>query len=182
MDTDKQIKKRFVTGFMTATEKISMGICENPRQRSFLKNGFTLIELTIVIFLMLLILAIVAVNFASTLSSNKLNTTAREISSALRNAKASTYFKGETQTVEFDLEERKYGLTGRGSKELPEGMKIQVVDPLLGEIDKGKWQVVFSPEGSVSGGTIILSSGDRTVHLKVDPIVGSVKIAEGQKP
>ena len=142
--------------------------------------GFTLIELTIVIFLMLLMLAIVSINFASRLSSNKLHTTAREISSALRNARALTYLKGEQQTVEFDLEAKRYGLVGQGGKELPEDMTITITDPIQGELNKGKWQAIFFPEGGISGGTIILSTKKAEVRLKVDPIVGSVVIGSDQ--
>ena len=145
------------------------------------KHGFTLIELTIVIFLMLLMLGVVSVNFASKLSSNKLHATAREISAALRQARSLTYLKGEQQIVEFDIETRRYGLTGTAGKELPEDIKLMVIDPVQGETTRGKWQAIFFPEGGVSGGTIVLSSRKAEVRLKVDPIVGSVVIKEDQQ-
>lgn len=149
-------------------------------QKSEGDGGFTLIELSIVILIMLVILGIVAINFASQMSYNKLHSTAREISAMMRNAKALTY-KGDRQTVEFNIDEQSYGLVGKGSKKIPEEMHLRVADPVSGEIDKGTWQVVFSPEGTASGGVIILSSPKGTVHLKIDPIVGSVKIGDGQK-
>ena len=55
-----------------------------------------------------------------------------------------------------------------------------VTDPVQGELNKGKWQAVFFPEGGVSGGTIILTSKKAEVRLKIDPIVGSVVIGDDQ--
>lgn len=154
--------------------------CHPEHVEGSAKHGFTLIELTIVIFLMLLMLAIVSINFASRLSSNKLHAAAREISATLRHAKALTYLKGEQQAIEFDIEARQYGLAGQGGRQLPEDVTIMVTDPVQGELNRGKWQAVFFPEGGVSGGTVILTSKKAEVRLKIDPIVGSVVIGDDQ--
>jgi hypothetical protein len=49
-----------------------------------------------------------------------------------------------------------------------------VIDPFSGEIIRGKYPIVFNATGGMSGGTILLSSGKKTVRIELDPITGAV--------
>jgi general secretion pathway protein H len=140
------------------------------------KNGFTLLELIIVLFLIALILGLSTILFVNILPSSRLNATAREISATIRHAKHLALINGETQTVTINLDSGSYGIEGIIHKNIPSGITIKVIDSLLGEIRNGEYPIIFSATGGMEGGTIVLSSNKKTIKLELDPVVGSVVI------
>ncbi len=139
-------------------------------------NGFTLLELILVLFLTTLILGISTVFFANTLSSNKLNATAREMAATIRYAKYLAITKGESQTLLIDLDSKNYKIIGQSYKNIPPDIYIEVKDPLSGELVHGKHPIAFYGTGGIEGGTIMLSTGKKSVSIELDPVVGSVII------
>lgn len=139
-------------------------------------EGFTLLELIIVLFLSAIILSIAGVFFSKTLSSSKLNAAAREISATIREAKSLALTGGEKQTVTINIDSREYGIAGRGSKSLPGDVQVMAVDPFDGEIRNGEYDITFQPYGGVVGGTVVLWNSKRTVSIQLDPVVGSTII------
>ena len=71
---------------------------------------------------------------------------------------------------------KKYGIEGLGSKDIPSDTQIKIIDPILGEIQDGKYQIVLHAIGGIEGGTIVLWSNKRTAKIHMDPIVGTVVI------
>lgn len=142
------------------------------------RAGFTLLEVTLVLFLICLILGLSTVFFANTLPSNRLNATAREISATIRYARTLARVNGEKHTLTIDLDSKLYGIEGRGSKNIPDDINIKIIDPLLGEVHNGKYSITFYETGAIEGGTIVLSTKKKTVNIEVDPIVGSVVVKQ----
>jgi prepilin-type N-terminal cleavage/methylation domain-containing protein len=139
-------------------------------------TGFTLLEVIIVVFLMVLVLGLATVFFARTLSSSKLNATAREMSATIRSAKSFAEIHGEKQIISIDLDSKSYGIEGKKSKRIPSSVAVKVLDPLTGEIANGKYQIILNAFGGIEGGTIVLSQDKRSVSIAPDPVVGSVMI------
>jgi len=140
------------------------------------KNGFTLLEIIIVLFLVTLILGLSTVFFAGYLPSAKVDATGREISGMIRHARPLARMNMESRTVMIDLDNRTYGIEGLGTKSFPPDALIRVIDPFSGEIIRGKYPIVFNPTGGMSGGTIILSWGKKVIRIETDPITGAVLI------
>jgi len=140
------------------------------------RDGFTLLELIIVLFLTTLILGISTVFFANTLPSSRFNATAREMAATIRYAKHLASIKGENQTLTIDLDSRTYGIEGHAHKNIPSHINLEVIDPLIGEILKGKYQIAFNVSGGIEGGTIVLYTDKKSVSIQLDPVVGSVVI------
>jgi len=138
--------------------------------------GFVFLELIIVLFLISLILGLSTVFFSNILPSNRFNATIREISATIRHARALSQIYGETKIVTIDLDLKRYGMEGRGAKEIPTDINIKVIDPLSGEIHNGKYQFVLYPTGGIEGGTIVIWNSKRTVSIQPDPVVGAVVI------
>lgn len=139
-------------------------------------NGFILLELIIVLFLITLILGLSTVFFVHILPSNKFNATVRNISSTIRHARSLAQIYGEEQTITINLDSKKYELEGHGVKEIPSDVHIKIIDPLSGEIHEGKYQLVLYPTGGIEGGTIVLWNSKKTVSIQMDPVVGLVVI------
>lgn len=140
------------------------------------KGGFTLLELLIVLSLIVIILAISAAFFANTLPSSRFNATVREMSAAIRQAGSLARMNGGMQTITIDLDANLYLLEGRGSKGIPGDIRVKFIDPVSGEISKGRHSIVFYPGGGLEGGTIVLSTAKKTASIMMDPVVGSVVI------
>ncbi len=136
-------------------------------------KGFTLLELIIVMFLMGLMLSLAAVLFSSTLPSSKFSATTREVAATIRHARTLAQLRGEDQKVTVDLDARKYGIDSATPREIPPGIYIKIIDPLLGDVDTGKYQFNFPSIGGVEGGTIVLWNAKKTARIEIDPIVGS---------
>jgi prepilin-type N-terminal cleavage/methylation domain-containing protein len=143
------------------------------------ENGFTLLEIIIVLSLVTLVLGLSTVFFAGYLPSARLDAAGREISGMIRHARSLARMNMARQTVMIDLDGRTYGIEGRAIRALPPDVVIRVIDPLSGEIQQGKYALVFNQTGGMAGGTILLSRGKKTVMLRMDPITGAATLRGG---
>ena len=139
-------------------------------------QGFTLLEVIIVMVLITLVLGISTVFFANTLTSSTFNTTVKDISSSLRYTRTLAQIQGERKTFTIDLDARTFTIEGKGTREIPAHMNIKIIDPLHGEITEGQYQFIANAMGGVQGGTIVLWDERKTVSIQPDPIVGSVVV------
>ncbi len=139
-------------------------------------GGFTLLELIIVLFLSTLILSLSAVFLANTLPSARLDAAARDISATIRHARAVAQIDGESKAVTIDLDSRRFGVEGGGTKEIPSGVYIKVADPFYGDVVNGQYTVVAYNTGAVSSCTVVLWNKKRTLSIQTDPVVGAVVI------
>ena len=135
--------------------------------------GFTLLELLIVLALVTLVVGISTVFLVNTLPASKLNATARDISSTIRNARILAQINNEQQVMTIDLDSNRYGIEGRGDRNIPPGMHIKVMDPFLGEVRNGTYQMRFHAFGT-GGATVVVWNDKRSVSIQVDPITGPV--------
>lgn len=136
--------------------------------------GFTLLELIVVLFLISLIAGMSVVVFTGTLSSGKLDATARSLVAAMKHARGQSSMSGEPRAVFIDLDAGSYGIEGTGGRLFPSGISVAVYD-LLGETQtSGKHLIAFDPVGGIQGGTVILATPQRSVTVRPDPIVAAV--------
>jgi general secretion pathway protein H len=138
------------------------------------EDGFTLLEMLIVLFLMTLIVGIATVYFANRLPSSRFTATARELAASMRYARSLAQIKGEAQTLTLDLDAKKYGIEGRPEKSIPADVNVKVVDPVNGDIVEGAYRFVFPAFGGAEGGTVVLWNDKKSVSIDIDPVVGAV--------
>jgi general secretion pathway protein H len=143
-------------------------------------KGFILLELIVVLFLASVIMGISAVFLANFLPSNRLNATARNISSTIRYARSLAQIQNERQTVIVDLDAKKYGIESRGLKDVPSDVGIKIIDPVSGEIREGKYSLIFQATGNVEGGTIVVWNSKKSITIQTDPVLGSVNVQDAQ--
>ena len=141
-------------------------------------SGFTLIELTVVLFLMALILSLSTLFFGNTLPSAKLSATGRELSATIRQARSLAQLNGTSQAVLVNLDTRRYGIEGRGARSIPPEIGIKVIDPLLGEVQGGTYRILFEATGGVEGATIDLWNRNRSLRIITDPVLGTVSLKQ----
>ncbi len=139
-------------------------------------EGFTLLEILIVLILIALMLGLSAVLFGNTMSSGRLDAAARDVSATIRHAKSLARINGQTQTVSIDLDSRQYGIEGGGTRYLPKDVQVMIKDQFGTEIRRGGFNVTFEPYAGVEGSTIVLWNNKKSVDIQLDPVVGTVVI------
>jgi general secretion pathway protein H len=164
------------------------------------REGFTLIELIIVLVILSVITALVAPRLIQSLSRINVEATARRVASALRlarslavtekvpylamfdmNADMLTVVSYEQAREERDSPEPKTDPAGEPRVYmLTDGIHLKKGVALNGEtITTGTFQMAFFPGGGASGGEVVLGDDEgRYFSVAVDRIVGSVKINE----
>jgi prepilin-type N-terminal cleavage/methylation domain-containing protein len=148
-------------------------------KKNMKKNGFTLLEVIIVLTLIVLILGLSTIYFAGFLPTVKFNAAGREISAVIRHARSLARMNMQTQRVIFDLDGKTYGFEGQDARAIPPDVLIMIDDPFFGEILHGKYRFVFHPSGGMEGGAIFLTGGKKKMRIDLDPITGTVMIKNG---
>jgi hypothetical protein len=55
---------------------------------------------------------------------------------------------------------------------------VRAIDPLSGEVNRGKYTLVFHDTGGIEGGTILLTYSKKTISIETDPVVGSIVVKQ----
>ncbi|MBT5471638.1 MAG: prepilin-type N-terminal cleavage/methylation domain-containing protein [Nitrospina sp.] len=159
--------------------------------RSLGKNGFTLLELILVLFLMGLIAGLVLPFVVSTLDRVKLQSEARQIASALQFARSEAITKKTLFTFNANIDQNHYWLAIPKEKEvtqtkiLDETVRIRGYEGAEETLSDGTFIINFYPRGNSSAGTIHLQSSidgkDAPAYaIIIDPITGkpTIKLLE----
>lgn len=149
---------------------------KSRRSGSSSKGGFTLLEVMVVLFLIVLILGLATPFFAGRLPAARLDATAREMVAAIRHARTMARADSERKAFIVDLDARQYGIDGLGLRDIPPEIEIRIIDPLDGETAQGRHRIRFYASGASEGGAIRLTSGKRKLVVETDPVIGAVVI------
>ncbi len=145
-------------------------------------QGFSLVELIIVIALIGLLTAVVVPAISTLSSSGNLNIAARELAIDLRMARQKAITSGSLQKIEFRIYNDDYRVRDTGSNEaytvkLPEGVIYRSVNfPADGSYP----QVSFYRSGAPGrGGTVCLADqAGRSVYVIITPATGRVRVSK----
>ena len=142
------------------------------------KQGFTLLEIVVVLFIVSLVMAVVLPSFAG-FGESKLRSEAREIASILRYMNDSAVSRKETFLIRFDLE--KNMVTWQG----PDGEKTKKFDDMTGVttqsngmVSKGELIVFIEPLGIQENLSIHMRRGKKGVVITLNHLSGKVKIKD----
>ncbi len=145
-------------------------------------QGFTLLELILVMALMVLAVAVVYPSLSRGTASLHLRATGRDILSTLRLARERAITEQKVMRVAFDPREQKVILSdevGDNSKvfTMPRDVRIQRLALGGEEVREGPLMIRFMTNGSSESAEILLVS-DKGGPLKVvtDPITGGARI------
>ena len=150
-------------------------------------NGFTLLELVLVLLLMSLIAGLTLPFVASTLDRITLQSEVRQIASALQFARSEAISKKTLYTFNIDIDENQYWLGIPKQEEITQPKPIDETDRILDykktddTLTEGAFMILFYPRGNSSGGTLrFISINDKDEEniyaVNIDPITGKPKI------
>jgi general secretion pathway protein H len=140
--------------------------------------GFTLIEVLLVVALLGMALAIMAAHGPS--GSRTLSTRAAvdELAAGFRTARSQAIFANRPATLTVDLAARSWRIGDETPKLFPPQLALSVVT--VDGLAAGRRAAFrFEPDGSATGGRVVLVDGARTLQVGVDWLSGRVSIADG---
>ena len=148
-----------------------------PR-RGALSPGFTLLELHVVLALAALLLTITPPLITAALPGVELKSSARRIAAGLRLAREEAIRSGRDVAFTLDVEERVFEIDGGFRRtSLPGGLDLKLTAAESEMTDDQVGAVRFFPDGSSTGGRIVVSSDDRGWQVGVQWLTGRIRLA-----
>jgi general secretion pathway protein H len=141
-------------------------------------NGFTLIEMLVVIVLIGITAAVVAVSVTHGLSSARIHAASSDLAAALRYTRSQAIVHAKQETLTVDVTGHTYKAPGRPQVKLPAGMGLKLTSAVADRIDDHRGRIRFFPDGSSTGGRVTLSHGQREWHVNVAWLTGTVAVVQ----
>jgi len=141
-------------------------------------KGFTLLELMIVLFIVVLAVGAISINITNGNPASQIKAAARDMASALRYARGQALISRKRVWVSINLIDNSYRISDREKKfTLPESMRLTLT---LAEntVKNEEGRVVFYPDSSSSGGRIELEQGGFYQRIDINWLNGNVTVAD----
>lgn len=139
-------------------------------------NGFTLVELMVVIIIVGLALALVGTSISRSVSSAEMRTAARKLAASLRYTRTHAILAKSEQVFLLDTENRSYQAPERDPVELPEGMNVQMTTARSELTSENVGGIRFYPDGGSTGGHVLLEANERVYRINVAWLTGEASV------
>lgn len=147
-----------------------------------LSDGFTLVEMLVVLGLVALLLMISLPYATSSGGQRELDATAQVVAAKLREAQTSSLSANRERSLTVDPEKRRLLQTGPDRTfQMPLDIKIAIITS-SNEVVEGSGAFRFFPDSGSTGGKIILSSGNSRREIAINWLTGAVVISSGESP
>ncbi len=141
------------------------------------QRGFTLLELTVVLFVVVLGFSVIGLNLSSGNDSTQIKAAARDIVSALRYARGQALMTHQETTVALNLSDNSYTVSGRDKLyHIPEVIDITVVTAQTELTGEGTASIRFFADGSSTGGRITLELGKASWKIDINWLTGQIEL------
>ncbi|MGR8932963.1 MAG: GspH/FimT family pseudopilin [Gammaproteobacteria bacterium] len=141
-------------------------------------QGFTLIEMILVLVIAVLLLGTVGPRIAAGIGGIKFRAAAQEIASALRHTRAKAVSEQREATLAVFLDDHEYEVDGGDRYLIPEDVDITVYTASTQVFDGSRGDFVFFPDGSASGGRITLEYRGQTRFIYINWLTGLIEVLE----
>ena len=149
----------------------------------FVPAGFTLLEILVVLSIASLMLTLVPLAFSGSVDLARSKGAARELAATLQSARSLAVARNRIVEVIFDAHTGSYAAgTDGDARVLPDGVRLQLVElerPADGS-DRGR--IRFFPDGSSTGGQLLVHDGTRHFRISVHWLLGRVAVRQGDAP
>ncbi|NVZ07653.1 GspH/FimT family pseudopilin [Allochromatium humboldtianum] len=139
-------------------------------------RGFTLVELLVVMAIAAVVMTAVPTLFSAAFPGLEMKSAARRTAATLRLARESAIRRGEETTVLVDLEQHRLTLAGYRALSLPERLSLRLDAASSELIDEQRGTIRFFPDGSSTGGRLVLSHDGHGYQIGVIWLTGRIEL------
>ena len=141
--------------------------------------GFTLLEILVVLVIGVLLVALAPPLLSGMSNATELRGAARQLAAGLRSARNEAITRQREAILTLDLAQHRFGVSGdpRGIK-FPDGVAIKLYTAQSELIDSATGNIRFFPDGSSTGGAIMVSGSKQAYRVNVDWLTGAIVIVE----
>ena len=139
-------------------------------------RGFTLVELLVVMAIAAVVMTAVPTLFSASFPGLETKSAARRTAATLRLARESAIRRGEETQVLVDLENHRLTLEGYRTLSLPDRLSLQLDAASSELIDEQRGAIRFFPDGSSTGGRLVLSHGGHGYQVGVAWLTGRIEL------
>lgn len=133
-------------------------------------RGFTLLEMLVVIVLMSIGITVVGFGLNKGLQQAAERQLLGQMVQALRATRSAAIISGQPRETRFDLARRTFQAPGKAPRQWPANMGVQL--NTAADLDAA---FAFYPDGSSSGGNLLVFQGERRSRIDIGWLTGSVK-------
>ena len=136
-------------------------------------EGFTFLELIVVMAILAVVAALVTPSFSRTIASARLRSAASDVRTSLARARALAVASARERSAVFDLSRGEIGVDNEAVRLLPETIRLEVVLPGGDRRDRGSVRFRFFPDGGGEEAEISVTAQDGgALRVTVDPLTG----------
>jgi general secretion pathway protein H len=141
-------------------------------------GGFTLLEMVVVLAVLGLALVLVTGYRPPWSRGYSLDATGAELAAQLRLARSEAITSNRPVVLALDLARHRYRVGTASPQLLPPAISLQLVTTAGERQTATTGDIGFNPDGSSTGGRIVLVEGKRRLAVGVDWLTGRVSIAD----
>lgn len=151
----------------------------HPLRRSERQDGFTLLELLVVLVVIGLMATAIPGFLLRDNDALELESATRRVAEGLRSAQNAAIIENRDQVFNLDVEQRQFlaGSTG-APVQLPPDIALRFITARQEQTGSSAARIRFHPDGSSTGGRITLERRDLRSVIDVDWLTGLISIAD----
>lgn len=112
-------------------------------------------------------------------SRGQLDAVAQRVAAGLRDTRVRAMATGKPQWFTVDLGRHTFAAPGRDPRSLPAAATVRVTSAIEDAMQPGVARIRYFPDGSSSGGNIVLSEPHHGLRVDVDWLTGAVTVSGG---
>ncbi len=142
-------------------------------------DGFTLVELLVVLAIISLLLAFTPAAFNRMMPGLEVQSATRQLAASLRSARSAAIRDNTETTLTLDLEARIYRLDALGREQaIDEDIEVSMLTARSELEGEQTGRIRFYPDGTSTGGRVTFAGGGAAYDVLVDWLTGRVRIVE----